>query len=185
MIEIPYGRIYDKIWLIQKCTNCQALLLKERHIIEYEEPYEEFKILYPQKTTTLSGSIPIPVMNIYAATLKLKAVPNAFALLAAHTLEAACRYEQAQGKSLNEKLNYLAENKRIPKTLAEMAHQVRELRNIAVHDAENEVTVKDVPIILEFLEAILEYLYVAPAKIEAVQKRLTRLTPPENAGKEK
>jgi hypothetical protein len=73
-----------------------------------------------------------------------------------------------------EKLNYLAQKGRIPKTLAEMAHQVRLLRNLAAHDAEDEVTEKDVPIILESLEAILEFLCIAPAKIEAVRARLNK-----------
>lgn len=79
-----------------------------------------------------------------------------------------------------QKLDDLAKSGRIPTILAEMAQQVRLLRNLAAHDAEDEVTEKDVPIIMEFLEAILEYLYVAPAKIEAVQKRLKSFIKPEN-----
>ena len=46
---------------------------------------------------------------------------------------------------------------------------VEELRNLGAHDAEDEITEADVPIILDFLEAILEYLYVAPARVAAVQ----------------
>ena len=38
----------------------------------------------------------------------------------------------------------------------------------------DDVTEEDVPIILDFLEAILEYLYVAPAKVAALQVRLTK-----------
>ena len=99
-------------------------------------------------------------------------------------MEAACNHEQAQGRTLAQKLNYLAENGRIPNTLAEMARQLKELRNLGAHDAEDEVTEQDVPIILDFLETILEYLYVAPAKIEAVRTRLTRLPTSENADRE-
>jgi hypothetical protein len=47
-------------------------------------------------------------------------------------------------------------------------------RNLGAHDAEDDVTEEDVPIILDFLEAILEYLYVATAKIAAVQARLSK-----------
>ena len=73
---------------------------------------------------------------------------------------------------LAERLKNLANSGRIPQTLAEMAQQLRLLRNLGAHD--DEVTEEDVPIILDFLEAILEYLYVAPAKIAAVQARLDR-----------
>jgi hypothetical protein len=53
-----------------------------------------------------------------------------------------------------------------------MAQQLRLIRNLGAHNAGDEVTEEDVPIILDFLEAILEYLYVAPAKIEVVRQRL-------------
>jgi hypothetical protein len=62
----------------------------------------------------------------------------------------------------------------IPQTLAEMAQQLRQIRNLGAYDANDEVTEEDVPIIMDFLEAILEYLYVAPAKIAAVQARLKK-----------
>jgi hypothetical protein len=58
--------------------------------------------------------------------------------------------------------------------LAEMAQQLKELRNLGAHDAEDEVTNEDVPTIISFLEAILEYLYVAPAKIAVVRARLKK-----------
>ena len=77
---------------------------------------------------------------------------------------------------LADKLTYLAGAGRIPQTLAEMAHHLKELRNLGAHDAEDTVTEEDVPIILDFLEAILEYLYVAPAKVAAVQARLKKPT---------
>jgi hypothetical protein len=100
--------------------------------------------------------------------------PNAFAVMVGRTLETACNHENAQGRDLTTKLNHLASTGRIPKTLADMAHQLRQIRNLGAHDAEDEVTEADVPIIQDFLEAILEFLYVAPAKIAAVQARLKK-----------
>ncbi|MGZ3644246.1 MAG: DUF4145 domain-containing protein [Ktedonobacteraceae bacterium] len=139
------------------------------------------KLLYPSTDIPLTN-IPQKIDRAYTAAIKVKNIePNACAVLVGRTLEAACNHEQAQGRTLAQKLNYLAENGRIPNTLAEMARQLKELRNLGAHDAEDEVTEQDVPIILDFLEAILEYLYVAPAKIEAVRTRLTRLPTPESA----
>ncbi|MFL5699366.1 MAG: DUF4145 domain-containing protein [Ktedonobacteraceae bacterium] len=75
---------------------------------------------------------------------------------------------------LAQRLDKLAASGRIPLPLAQMALQIKQLRNLGAHAAEDEVNEVDVPIILDFLEAILEYLYVAPAKIEAVRARLNR-----------
>ena len=128
--------------------------------------------LYPIPSTQLNN-LPELVDRRYNAALKVRYVePNAFAVMVGRTLEAVCNHEKAVGRTLAEKLENLANSGRIPQTLAEMARQLRVLRNLGGHDAEDEVTEADVPIILDFLEAILEYLYVAPAKIAAVQARL-------------
>ncbi len=39
---------------------------------------------------------------------------------------------------------------------------------------EDEVSAEDVPVIFDFVDAILEYLYIAPAKIDAVKARLAQ-----------
>jgi hypothetical protein len=56
----------------------------------------------------------------------------------------------------------------------ETAHQLRKIRNFGAHNAEYDLTEEDVPVILDFIEVILEYLYIAPAKIAAVQARLKK-----------
>ena len=73
-----------------------------------------------------------------------------------------------------DKIDSLVSSERIPQTLAEMAHQLRKIRNWGAHDTEEDVKEEDVPLMLDFVEAILEYLYVAPAKIEVVRERLSK-----------
>jgi hypothetical protein len=178
MNEEKSNQTKEFAWLIQECINCKGFLLKEWRSYEsdYDDyPFYDYKILYPA-TKTASDSLPSAVKKVFEKALNVKDEPNSFALLAGQTLESACRYEKAQGKNLAQKLDYLVQKDRIPKTLADMAKPVRLLRNLAAHDDEDEVTEEDVPIILEFLEAILEYLYVAPAKIKAVEARLRKKT---------
>lgn len=44
-----------------------------------------------------------------------------------------------------------------------MADQIRLIRNFGAHaDAGYSVTREDIPVMLDFLDAILEYLYIAP-----------------------
>jgi hypothetical protein len=59
-----------------------------------------------------------------------------------------------------------------------MTQQLRAIRNLGAHAAEDEVSESDVPAILDFVGAIVEYLYVAPAKIDAVEERLTGAVQP-------
>lgn len=173
-------------WQVFECLTCSKPTLIEYDFGLDETDIDNWKdiVIYPTSDTPLTN-LPQKIERAYTAAIKVKNIePNACAVLVGRTLEAACNHEEAQGRSLAQKLNYLAENGRIPNTLAVMARQLKELRNLGAHDAEDEVTEQDVPIILDFLEAILEYLYVAPAKINAVQARLTRLPIPENAVRE-
>src|SRR5258708_4078785 len=135
-------------------------------------------VLYPEpKIRTPLTNLPETIEKKYLAALKVQDIePSACAVLAGRTLEAVCNHEKAVGKTLADKINNLLTSNRIPKTLAEMAGQLRQIRNLGAHAAEDEVTEEDVPIILDFLEAIREYLYVPPATIAAVQARLKKTT---------
>ncbi len=165
-------------WEVFECVTCSKPTLIEDDMVlnDADLPEGNRIVLYPSVDTPLTN-LPGKIEKAYAAAIKVKNIePNACAVLVGRTLEAACNHEQAQGTTLAQKLNHLAQNGRIPNTLAEMARQLKELRNLGAHDAEDEVTEQDVPIILDFLEAILEYLYVAPAKVEAVRTRLRGAT---------
>lgn len=56
-----------------------------------------------------------------------------------------------------------------------MAQKLREIRNLGAHASpSDEVKPADVPVIFDFADAIIEYLYRAPAKIAAVESRLAK-----------
>ncbi len=141
------------------------------------------ELLYPV-AQTLGAVLPSPIGRMYLETLRVeKRSPRACAVMAGLTLEAVCQHEHAKGSSLSERLNHLVASERIPKTLAEMAHHLRQLRNIGAHVTQEDILPEDVPVIIDFVEAILEYLYVAPAKIRAVQERLRKLDDAQSPSK--
>ena len=129
--------------------------------------------MYPGKTP-LTG-LPEKVEKRYLSALKVQDIdPSAFAIMIGRTLEAVCNHEQVPGNNLKQKIDNLIQSDRIPKPLSEMADQLRQIGNLGAHDTEDDVTKEDVPIIRDFVDALLEYLYLAPAKIAAVQARLKK-----------
>ena len=164
-------------WVLLKCLSCSMPTLQQNTLyagLLYKKWPTMTDILYPSAKTPLTNLPPV-IEKRYQAALKVRNIePSACAVLIGRTLEAICKHEKAAGRTLADKIDTLLNSNRIPKTLAEMAGQLRHIRNLGAHDAEDEVTEEDVPIILDFLEAILEYLYVAPAKIEALRTRLER-----------
>jgi hypothetical protein len=135
------------------------------------------KILYPQdKIIEDQWMLPYRVAQAYSAALRVqKADAGAFAIMVGRTLEEICHNEKAKGKVLADKIKSLADSGRIPQVLADMFMQLRLLRNVAAHVSEDgyEVKEEDVPIIRQFMDAILEYLYIAPMKITRLQDRVS------------
>jgi Domain of unknown function (DUF4145) len=120
-------------------------------------------------------AIPEKVRVRFDAARKVKvAEPGLYAVGIRRMLETVCNEEGAAGKELFEKLDDLAHKDRIPGTLAEAAHQLRKLGNLGAHDAEVDVEAADVPVIADLAEALLEYLYRAPAQLAAVQAGLAK-----------
>ena len=160
-------------WRILQCPACHKPLLEEETNIP-EMGYLSEKILYPTGRTRLSG-LPTKIEAEYAAALKVRSIsPSACAVLIGRTLEVMCKHEGVKGNTLVEKINTLVEAERIPSVFADMAHQLRQLRNLGAHAVDDEITSDDVNIVIDFLEAILEYLYIAPARVSAVRDRLKK-----------
>jgi uncharacterized protein DUF4145 len=133
------------------------------------------QVLYPVPRAHLDN-VPAAIEKEYRSARKYQnSDPNACAVYIGRTLDKICQHEKVKGNRLIDKLDNLIKEKNLPEQLGTMAHQIRQIRNLGAHaNEEDEVTEADAPIMLDFLEAILEYLYVAPAKIFAVQARLKK-----------
>jgi hypothetical protein len=161
-------------WVLYECVSCNRPTLREEWDHAYMDETSE-TVLLPAHDRD-DSSLPPLVGKAWEAALAVRNVePNAFAVLVGRTLEVICLEEGAAGATLVHKLKSLAASGRIPDQLADMADKLREIRNLGAHASpSDEVKQADVPVIFEFADAILEYLYRAPAKIEAVEARLSK-----------
>lgn len=169
-------------YALMKCRACRqpTLLEREKFFAEYEEFRPTDVVvgvnrIYPADDA-LWEYLPPAVAKVYGAAANVRfADPGAYAVLIGKTLEVVCKNEGAEGRTLELKLRDLANSGHIPSVLAQMGHQLRKFRNFGAHaDEGNEVTKEDLPIIREFVEAILEYLYVAPRKLAALEQRIAK-----------
>ena len=166
-------------WRIVVCPACKEVSVGLIRWLDFLDVADEFrmKIVYPARNRTLTG-LPPKIDSAYDAALKVRSIDsNAFAVLLGRVLDMVCSDKQASGATLYDKLNSLAEKGDIPAQLADMAHQLRQLRNIGAHADLGELTPAEVPVLDGVCRAILEYVYTAPQLIEEVKRRLQRLTP--------
>ncbi|HET6572108.1 MAG TPA: DUF4145 domain-containing protein [Fimbriiglobus sp.] len=133
------------------------------------------RLLWP-KLGSLHESVPEPIRGKYEEAVGIKTrSPSAFASQIGVALERLCKERGASGNNLAGKLGDLNNRGILPNTLAEMAHSVRAFRNLGSHaDDADEVTASDADAIDEFFRAVVEYVYVAPHRVQEVRNRLDR-----------
>lgn len=164
------------IWELAICPACSNLTLRRIKWHEYFEPEElKMEILYPSAIKPLTG-LPPKINEAYQAALRVRHIDsNAFAVLLRRLIDLVCLDRGANGKSLYERLAFLAEKGEIPGRLAEMTHQLRQLGNIGAHADLGDLTPAEVPILDDICRAVLEYLYTAPRLIDQVEQRIKEL----------
>ncbi len=167
-------------WRVLECSTChQPTLVQE--VVEYSHDcvYEpevtaaETAVLYPKTAKKLVlADLPPKIAEEYEAAIQVQNISfNACAVLLRRTLEAIFNHEKAQGKTLEQKVDYLLKSANIPPLLAEMAHLGRHIRNLGAHVDANEVTEEDVTVLLNFIEVIFVYLYTTPTKVVAFKEK--------------
>jgi len=183
-IEGPFGNFEETTnnlhWQIIQCPVCYNSLLREGWWDEMfgDETGPNYIIIYPQQSTQYKkiNALPKDIEKAYDAAEKVKFIDsNAFAVLLGRVLDQVLIEKNANGDTLNKKLNDLAQRNLIPKTIADIAHGIRELRNIGAHADLGELTEEEIPILEDIINVILIYLYSAPDMIIQVKKKIEKL----------
>lgn len=171
-IEFAFGRDYE----LAVCPACAGIILLQVDWHEAFEPWEwSLKILFPSVDKPIGG-LPVEVDKDYQAAMNVRNVDsNAFAVLLGRVIDRVCIDRQANGNTMYDRLNLLAQKGEIPAHLADMAQQLRQLRNIGAHADLGELTQEEVPILDALCRAVLEYVYTAPKLIEQVSQRIDDL----------
>jgi hypothetical protein len=168
-----YGEIeWTRYWSLKRCPACREPTLSEIWWSDdVSSPDEEPTAIYP--TPRDNSAVPENVSEKYDRALKVKKVdPGLYAVGIRRMLEAVCNDKGVRTGDLFDRIDALAENRAIPGTLQAQAQRLRRLGNLGAHDKDIDVEEADVPIIEDFAEAILEYLYRAPAKLDALEASL-------------
>lgn len=158
------------------CTTCNEPLLYNG--IERAEYGEWPGLAYPE-TGELHDAVPDSVRDTYQEAFGIKAkAPRGYAILIRSAIEGICDDKAIPKRNLQQRLEKLAAAGFVPPTLAKMTDVLRTLGNAAAHDVVRKVTIPMTWAIDGFFRAVVEYVYVAPAKLEAFQAALSKAKPP-------
>ncbi|MFN8204495.1 MAG: DUF4145 domain-containing protein [Solirubrobacteraceae bacterium] len=172
--EVPgYGDVRSTLyWILYRCPVCKEPTLASLWWSdEFSDPTDEPEQVYPSPRD--NSALPKNVRDKYERARKVKRIdPGFYAVGIRRMLEAVCNDKGAAQGDLFSRLNDLVTRGDLAATLGDQAHQLRSLGNLGAHDKDIDVEEVDVPAIEDFADAILEYLYRAPATLNALQVAL-------------
>ena len=154
------------------CPRCwdPFVVLQEDYGPEFSDP----EVLYPQ-VARLNPNLPKPILAAYSeadACFRARAY-TAAAIMCRKTLESLCAEHGVSKQPLVAQLKELKDRGVIESRLFEWADALRISGNEAAHDVNVAVSSEDARDILEFTNALLEYVFTFRDKFEAFKKRHT------------
>jgi hypothetical protein len=157
----------EESYYVYKCEICNQILV-------YHQFFDHsLKLLFPN--IELHDSVPLQVTKIYREAVRIKAIaPNAYAVQIRRALERICKDRGAANGSLAAQLKELGARGEIPSTLSEASDILRIIGNIGAHAGDEEVHPLQVLAIEDFFLALVEYIYVSPAKIAEFKSSLKK-----------
>jgi hypothetical protein len=165
---ISDGQDPASIYTVFECATCHDISL-----YEHLEPlgFDDATLLYPQGDS-LHKSVPAQVASNFSEAKRIQTIsPNAFAVLVRRALEAVCDDRGVAQETLAKRLAALAHKGEIPPVLAEISSVLRTLGNSGAHNTTQGVTVPMTWAMDEFFRALVEYVYVAPFRLQEFKKK--------------
>jgi len=157
-------------YIFLRCPKCYEPFLV------HEDNYQgETKVLYPQ-TLKISKSLPLPIQKAFTeaqSCFRSKAY-TASAIMCRKTIEGICAVHNTNSRNLMTALKKLKEMGIIEQRLHEWADQLRIAGNEAAHDVDINVSLEDARDVLEFTNALLEYVFTFRERFDSFKKRRTQ-----------
>jgi len=173
----------DGAWevLFLKCPQCNGPLLASREHLGTDRAGNQFRDLvrmYPPPDPVAHPGLPSTVSEAYEeawSCFKARAFA-ATAVLCRKSLEAMCREQGVPKSKLAHELRELKERGVIETRLFEWAEALRIAGNEAAHDVSRSVSKQDATDILEFTDALLQYVFTFKHRFDEFMKRRAEQT---------
>jgi len=158
-------------------------LLSDQNDNYSSKPQEE--ILYPANKIHVDY-VPPNVKDRYETALKTKNIDSAICLIALRkTLEIICEEKKAKGQSLWTKITDLSKKGILPPELKNASTITKNYGNIGAHGENIYISPFELDLNINFVQYIIDYLYILPAKLDEAQKKLKTVKSNNHASGEK
>lgn len=153
---------------VSKCSVCEGITIwKFTWVDEVGDAVGEQK-LYPSQRD--HSALPSKIRQRLEAADRVRRIdPGLYAVAIRRLLESVFNEQGAEGRDLAAKAKDLAAKDQLPPTISIAVSHLRDIGKYGAHDEEIEVSASDVPVIEDLANAVLEFIYRAPAAIAALE----------------
>lgn len=159
-----------------ECPVCKSTLLAGQSLVDVDFNKQEWDSpsrIWPSPKRYYSWSIPNLVrVSLEEAERCLRA--GAYigcAAMCGRALEAICRHHETKSPYLGDGLKELLDREVIDKRLYQWSQELQRQRNIAAHATEDKISKADAENLLDFVNAISEYIFVLTDKFAQFMER--------------
>jgi hypothetical protein len=176
----PSDSLYaGALYQLAICGRCNGVFLIESTYYEIPEEYSKEtrrRILYPVERHRFPDNLPKHVARVYEEAVKAftAGLYEPCVIMCRKCLEAVCRDYGATDGSLKTRLMELEKSGDIDSKLFSWANELRLVGNDAAHDLDIIISKADARDALEFVEAILLYVFSLNRRFGAFQERRKR-----------
>ena len=162
--------------VLVKCPVCDNPLLGGSDHYQTGPDTSEWsalKRLWPQQETYIDWEIPLIARNsLLEAQICHKAKAySACAVMSGRILEGVCKHHATKSKNLASGLKELKDKGIIDDRLYQWSEELRKHRNIGAHATEDKISKEDAKDLLDFAQAICDYIFVLNAKFNRFMER--------------
>ena len=168
---------YVTVFTFAACKRCGQPFLTEQCFNEipgdFSLPQDDAIQIYPQQRNIPLESIPGTVSRPYLAALTALRVQlyEPCVIMCRKCVEALCSERGASKGNLSQRLVRIQQDGKIDKILLTWADGLRMIGNDAAHDLNADITIADAKDAIEFVEAILLYVFVLQERFSEFQNR--------------
>lgn len=162
-----------------KCPICQNPFL-----IDSDQLTDGYLVLYPPPDNRVNPNFPASLKSAYGEAISCfnSKAYTATAIMCRKTLEGICTEHGITGNNLVKNLKELKDKGIIESRLYEWADALRISGNEAAHDVRVTVSYEDAKDVLEFTNALLEYIFTFRDRFEQFKQRRANKPPPSPSG---
>lgn len=175
-VEVREEGMPGPIISLCKCPGCDSALVSEQHFYDYDGHdvnYTAPRRVWPEPQRDTHASVPaiVQVSLSEAHRCFQAAAYTACAVMCGRALEGVCVHFKTPGNMLAKGLTNLRERAIIDERLFEWGEELRKHRNIAAHASETAISKPDALDLLDFVNAIVDYIFVLSARFDSFKSR--------------